>query len=39
MARDEVAPIVMCSEAQRPVAPTNGTAGAAGDTSRLYKWV
>ena len=27
-----------CSGATRPVAPTNGTVGAAGDTSRPYKW-
>ena len=28
---------VAYSGAQRPAAPTNGTAGAAGDTSRPYK--
>ena len=38
-AGDGAAPIVACSGAQRPAAPTNRTAGAAGDTSRPYKWV
>jgi hypothetical protein len=37
-AGDGAAPTVMCSGAQTPAAPTNGTVGAAGDTSRPYKW-
>ena len=32
-AGDGAAPTVVCSGAQTPAAPTNGTAGAAGDTS------
>ena len=32
------APTVACSGAQTPAAPTNGIAGAAGVTSRPYKW-
>jgi len=28
-----------CSGPTRPAAPTNDTVGAAGDTSRPYKWV
>jgi hypothetical protein len=39
MAGDGAAPTVTCSGAQRPAAPTNRTTGAAGDTSRPYKWV
>ena len=35
---DGAAPTVACSGAQTPAAPTNETAGAAGDTSRPYKW-
>ena len=31
---DGAAPIVACLGAQTPAAPTNGTAGTAGDTSR-----
>ena len=38
-AGDGAASTVACSGAQTPTAPTNGTAGAAGDTSRSYKWV
>ena len=38
-ADDEATPTVACSENQKPTAPTNETAGAAGDTSRPYKWV
>ena len=37
-AGDGAAPTVACSGAQTPAAPRNGTAGAAGDTSRPYKW-
>ena len=37
-AGDGAAPTVACSGAQTPAAPTNETAGAAGDTSRPYKW-
>ena len=36
---DGAAPTVACSRATRSTAPTNGTAGAAGDTSRPYKWI
>ena len=38
-AGDGAAPTVACSGAQTPAAPTNGTAGEAGDMSRPYKWV
>ena len=38
-AGDGAVPTVACSGAQRLAVPTNGTAGAAGDTSRPYKWV
>ena len=38
-ARDGAAPTVACSGATTLAAPTNGTAGVAGDTSRPYKWV
>ena len=38
-AGDGAAPTVTCSGAQTPAAPTNGTAGTAGDTSRPYKRV
>jgi len=37
-AGDGVAPTVACSGVQTPAAPTNGIAGAAGVTSRPYKW-
>ena len=37
-AGDGAAPTVACSGAQTPAAPTNGTAGVPGDTSRPYKW-
>ena len=36
---DGAAPIVACLGAQTPAAPTNGTAWAAGDTSRSYSGV
>jgi len=36
---DGAAPTMACSGAQRLAAPTNRTTGAAGDTSRPYKWV
>ena len=38
-AGDGAVPTVTCSEAQRPAAPTNRTAWAAGHMSRPYKWV
>ena len=38
-AGDGAAPTVAYSGAMRPSAPTNGTTGAAGDTSRPYKWI
>ena len=38
-AGDGAAPTMAYSGAQTPAVPTNGTAGAAGDTSRPYKWV
>ena len=38
-AGDGAAPTVACLRAQTPAAPTNGTAGASGDTSRPYKWI
>ena len=37
-AGDGAAPTVACSGAQTPAAPINGTAEAAGVTSRPYKW-
>ena len=36
-AGDGAAPTVACSGIQTSATPTNGTAGAAGDTSRPYK--
>ena len=36
-AGDGAAPTVACSGTQTLAAPTNGTAGTAGDTSRPYK--
>ena len=39
MTGDGAASTMACSGATRPAAPTKGTAGAAGDTSRPYKWV